>query len=163
MSTFQENLKKYRERLGISAKDFAAQIGVKYSTFSNYENQGREPKYDTLCKIAAALHVSIDDLLGYKKDEWESTKSILDREGYKISHPADSPSHALALSNKDGHTIPIVDERDLIQIVKRARSQTDTIKYSIFPSYLEREFYKLLTKRCIDLEIPPDHPIDNSK
>lgn len=65
MSTFQENLKKYREVLNINAKDFAALIGVNYSTYSNYENQGREPKYDTLCRIATALHVSIDDLLGH--------------------------------------------------------------------------------------------------
>lgn len=69
MSTFQDNLKKYRDRLGITAKDFAAQIGIPYTTYTAYENQGREPKYDTLCKIAAALNVSIDELLGYKVDK----------------------------------------------------------------------------------------------
>lgn len=60
---FQSNLRKYREGLGITAKDFAKQLGINYTTYANYENQGREPKYETLCKIAAALHVSIDDLL----------------------------------------------------------------------------------------------------
>ncbi len=67
--SFQQNLRKYRERIGISAKDFAAQIGTPYTTYVAYENQGREPKYDTLCKIAAALHVSIDDLLEYEPDK----------------------------------------------------------------------------------------------
>ena len=75
MSRFHSNLRQYREKLGINAKDLAAQIGIKYSTYSNYENQGREPNYDTLIKIAATLHVSIDDLLNYERpvlsiEEW---------------------------------------------------------------------------------------------
>ena len=66
--SFQDNLRQYREKAGINAKDFAAQLGIKYTTYTAYENQGREPKYDVLCKIAAALHVSIDELVGYKPD-----------------------------------------------------------------------------------------------
>ncbi len=89
MSKFQENLKKYREMLGISAKDFAAQIGIKYSTFSNYENQGREPKYDTLCIIAAALHVSIDDLLGYTPDRLAYWVSYFQKIGLPIQYRED--------------------------------------------------------------------------
>ena len=68
---FQENLRKYRDGLGITAKDFAAKIGINYTTYANYENRGKEPKFDTLCKIADALHVSIDDLLGYQVDKWD--------------------------------------------------------------------------------------------
>ena len=66
--SFQDNLRMYRERLGVNAKDFANQLEIKYTTYAGYENQGKEPKYDVLCKIAAALHVSIDELLGYKPD-----------------------------------------------------------------------------------------------
>lgn len=66
MSVFSDNLRRYREAAGYSqAKDFAAALGVKYSTYIGYEAQGREPKYDILCKIAAALHVSTDELLGH--------------------------------------------------------------------------------------------------
>lgn len=67
--SFAENLRKTREMRGISAKDFAYLIGIKYTTYTAYENQGREPKYDTLRKIAAALHISIDELLDYKASE----------------------------------------------------------------------------------------------
>lgn len=66
--SFQDNLRKYREGLGITAKDFAAQIGLNYTTYANYENRGKEPKYDTLCKIASALNVSIDELLDFTPD-----------------------------------------------------------------------------------------------
>lgn len=64
--TFQDNLKRYREMAGYSqAKEFAEKIGVPYQTYMGYENRGREPKFSTLIKIADALHVSIDKLLGH--------------------------------------------------------------------------------------------------
>lgn len=65
MSIFHERLRFYRERLGITAKEFAAQIGIKYSTYSGYEAAGKEPRYDTMIQIAEALHVSLDELFGY--------------------------------------------------------------------------------------------------
>ena len=63
---FQENLKKYREKAGYKqGKDFAKDLGIPYPTYMGYENRGREPKFDTLIKMADALHVSIDELVGY--------------------------------------------------------------------------------------------------
>ena len=66
--SFQENLKNTREHAGYeSAKDFAQNVlGIKYTTYLAYEwQEGREPKYDRLCEIAAALHVTTDELLGF--------------------------------------------------------------------------------------------------
>lgn len=100
MSTFQENLKKYRERLGITAKDFAAEVGIKYGTYISYETAGKEPKYDTLCKIASALHVSIDDLLGYKVDNMNKIDywlNYLNSSQMEISHG----SHHVAVALYD--------------------------------------------------------------
>ncbi len=63
--SFQENLKYYRERAGYkSAKEFANTLGIPPNTYVGYEVRGREPKFDTLCKIADLLEVSTDDLLG---------------------------------------------------------------------------------------------------
>lgn len=76
--SFQENLRKYRERAGYSqAKEFAEKISVPYQTYLNYENKGTEPKYATLCKIAEVLGVSTDELLGYSLDEFERCKALL--------------------------------------------------------------------------------------
>lgn len=74
---FQENLRYYRERAGYKqSKDFAQALDIPYSTYKGYETQGREPKYNTLCKIADLLNVSTDELLGrennilgYNEDE----------------------------------------------------------------------------------------------
>lgn len=99
MSDFQTNLRKYREGLGITAKDFAAQIGINYTTYANYENQGREPKYAILCKLAAALHVSTDDLLGYTPEQ---------------SAQQDKLSYWLEFANNAG--LPVKKHRDHILI-----------------------------------------------
>ena len=83
---FRDNLKIYREKLPgkVSAKDFAKSLKIPYSTYLGYENKGTEPKYDTLCKIAAALHVTTDELLGYTLDEYEKCCSIIYEFGYDI-------------------------------------------------------------------------------
>lgn len=63
--SFQENLRYYREKAGYKqAKDFAEALNIPYSTYTGYEVRNREPKYETLCRIADLLQVSTDDLLG---------------------------------------------------------------------------------------------------
>ncbi|RGQ07087.1 XRE family transcriptional regulator [Megamonas rupellensis] len=83
--SFQENLRYYREKAGYKqAKDFAKVLDVPYPTYVGYESQGREPKYNTLCKIADILQVSTDDLLGRTtnilgKNEDERLKQTLNK------------------------------------------------------------------------------------
>ena len=124
MSTFAENLRRYREAAGLTAKDLAAQIGIKYSTYSNYENQGREPNYDTLREIAAALHVSIDDLLDYQVDRLERWNGRLDGEdiGY-----IEEKGHWLLIDGNDGTTSrhATYTKKELIQLLEYAERLAD--------------------------------------
>ena len=63
---FQDNLRHYREKAGFKkAKDFAEEIGVLYNTYKGYESQNKEPKYETLVKIADKLGITTDELLGH--------------------------------------------------------------------------------------------------
>ena len=89
--TFQENLRFYRINAGYrQAKDFAAAIGVNYSTYMAYENQGKEPKYETLLRIAEALNVSIDTLLGFPgADRYEEFKRLVIAAGYPVEERND--------------------------------------------------------------------------
>ena len=61
---FRENLINYRKESQLNAKDFAKKLGISYTTYLSYE-KGRWPNEDKLVKIAAALNISIDQLLGY--------------------------------------------------------------------------------------------------
>lgn len=66
--TIGENIRRFRERKGVNMKQAAADIGMPYTTYLNYEYNRREPGIDALTKIAEYLDVSIDDILGTKKD-----------------------------------------------------------------------------------------------
>ena len=66
---FSKNLKRIRKSSGYTAKELAQKLELPYTTYVAYENQGREPKFDTLMKIADILHVSVDELLGYEVND----------------------------------------------------------------------------------------------
>ena len=84
MSNFNVNLKKIREKKGLTAKEVAIDLGIPYTTYLKYEGVG-EPRYDTLIKIADYLNVSIDELLGYTPNEYEKTKEFLESLGITVS------------------------------------------------------------------------------
>lgn len=73
---FAENLRVYRERMKLSRKEIAALLSISIQAYGHYENGEREPKLEMLVKIATTLHVSIDDLLGYKVDTYEHYKAV---------------------------------------------------------------------------------------
>ena len=62
-------IKKYRKSKGITQKEVARLAGIPYSTYSNYENNNREPNEEQLRKIASALCTSEAELLGLSKEE----------------------------------------------------------------------------------------------
>ncbi len=83
---FKENLKYYREQAGYKqAKQFAQELGIKYTQYIAYEGKGSEPRYELLCKIAQKLNISVDQLLGVEKDEFCEAKSLIEKnKGFKV-------------------------------------------------------------------------------
>ena len=81
---FQENLRFYKEKAGYtSAKDFSKALNIPYNTYAGYESQYREPKYETLIKIADLLNVSTDELLGHENVSFVTPKKDYDRLGVR--------------------------------------------------------------------------------
>lgn len=64
-----DKLKELRERQGLNKKEFASFLGLKYTTYNNYETGLREPSSDFLILVSEKLNVSIDYLLGLKDDK----------------------------------------------------------------------------------------------
>ena len=59
-----ENIKKYRNKQGLSQEDFAKKSGVKYTTLTKIErNVIKKPSVHIMAKLAKALGVSIEDLI----------------------------------------------------------------------------------------------------
>lgn len=64
-----EKLKEIREATGMNKKEFANYIGLKYTTYNNYETGTREPASDFLILISEKFDVSIDYILGLKEEK----------------------------------------------------------------------------------------------
>ena len=58
-------IKELRLSKGYSAKEFAKKLEIPYSTYSNYENNNREPSLDTLHKICDNLGVTVEELIRF--------------------------------------------------------------------------------------------------
>lgn len=51
----------------ISSRRLSTMSGVNYETIQNYRYKHYEPSFRNMCKIADALHVSLDELRGDKQ------------------------------------------------------------------------------------------------
>ena len=59
-----ENIKKHRNKQGLSQEDFAKKSGVKYTTLTKIEsNVIKKPSVILMSKLAKTLGVSIEDLI----------------------------------------------------------------------------------------------------
>lgn len=56
-------IKHYREKIGMSQKDFAEKIGVSTNRASNWERGINRPDVDYLVKICEVLGITADELL----------------------------------------------------------------------------------------------------
>ena len=64
LPTIARNMKKYRNKLGISQDKLSKMAEVTLHTITKIESGATpDPRIETLRKIAAALEVKVDDLL----------------------------------------------------------------------------------------------------
>ena len=59
---FSENLKKTRQKIGLSQKDFAQKLEIQQSQYSRYEI-GTSPSTDILNKLIQVFNININYLL----------------------------------------------------------------------------------------------------
>ena len=62
--TTGQRIKAARKRAGLTQKELGAKLGVAYQTLAQWENDLRNPKIETIQRIADALGVSLQYILG---------------------------------------------------------------------------------------------------
>ena len=63
-STIAENIKKYRNKMGVSQDRLSKLADITYNTIIKIESGANiNPTIETLSKIAKALNVGVDDLI----------------------------------------------------------------------------------------------------
>ena len=65
---FSVRLKELRLKKGLTQTELGEKVGVKQSTFTNWENGKREPNFETLLKLASILKTTTSYLLGEKNE-----------------------------------------------------------------------------------------------
>lgn len=68
-----KNLKALRQSLNMSQKEFAASLGIGYTTYNGYETGARDPKSDFWIAVAKKYGVTIDYLMGYTNEPHKTT------------------------------------------------------------------------------------------
>ena len=64
------NIKKAREKVGLTQQELANELGIAQSTVAMWETQNSLPRTDKLLALAKVLGCTIDELLkGEEKDE----------------------------------------------------------------------------------------------
>jgi len=66
MIKMNERINKIRRKKGLSQTELGNSIGVSQQVITNYERGLREPSIETLLKIAGALGISLEHLIGAK-------------------------------------------------------------------------------------------------
>jgi transcriptional regulator with XRE-family HTH domain len=61
---FKENLRLLREQAGLTQTEMAKRAGVPFRSYQNWEAGSREPRIQALAALAAALGVTVDELIG---------------------------------------------------------------------------------------------------
>ncbi|MGN0290923.1 MAG: helix-turn-helix domain-containing protein [Lachnospiraceae bacterium] len=112
-----EKIKRARKASGLTQREMAKKLGLAYSTYSNYENNHREPDLDTINKICAILGIDKDALFY----DFLSTDEIEFSKKHSLSL-TDGSYHEITVSlltlNSDGRNKVAEYADDLSQIPK---------------------------------------------
>ena len=76
--SFAQRLRTMREFRGISQSELAARAGLQASAVSHFETATRKPSFDNLKRLADALRITTDYLLG-RTNEMEGSAASADR------------------------------------------------------------------------------------
>ena len=81
MIKMNEQIRKIRRQKGLSQVELGDRIGVSQQVITNYERGIREPDLETMLKIAGALQVSIEILVGEKpvKQDEQTSRALQKR------------------------------------------------------------------------------------
>ena len=76
--TTGQRIKEARKKAGLTQKELAAKLGIAYQTLAQWENDLRNPKRETLQKIASALGINWYELYAESEEEQIEAKKNYD-------------------------------------------------------------------------------------
>ncbi|MDK8254107.1 MAG: helix-turn-helix transcriptional regulator, partial [Dialister micraerophilus] len=118
----------YREQKGLKSIEFAQMLGLKYPTYLNYENNGKEPKFEILVKIADLLNVSLDELLGRDFGKLERYIRFCENIGFNVSYENEKDGLLHIFIDEDNSFF--IGKNDFIDVLTSVLSSKEYEEYT---------------------------------
>lgn len=94
--TTGQRIKLARKSAGLTQKELGQKLGITYQTVAQWENNLRNPKHETLMRIAEALDITIDYLWGFtdSSDTRIATQGDIDKFDGELVYTAENLSQS---------------------------------------------------------------------
>ena len=122
--TTGQRIKAARKNAGLTQKELGQRLGVAYQTLAQWENDLRNPKYETLQRIAAALNVDVSWLMnGYTLEQRDQ-----ESKDYVKKRFAETNAWKDRL-DEIGQDLGKLNDEGQVEAVKRVKELTEIEKY----------------------------------
>lgn len=112
-----DRIRAVRKSKGLTQKRLGELCGIAEPTIRKYELGKLNPKYETIAKIAAALEISIVDLMGWDEQYPNvGADCVLYEKALETNTPFGKAVTLLAQLNEDGQAKAIAYMQDLLKI-----------------------------------------------
>jgi transcriptional regulator with XRE-family HTH domain len=145
-----ENIRRIRRIKDLTMKELATMVGVSEQGMGNYERGDREPNINMINKIAAALDVSVSELIGPPEDKSSPIKNLSSLAKVELSQIMSSEN----LKDLSRESLLLLDSQ-INQLVRQSDNKT----------YSSREGFLALCRFCgitIDLDPTEDGEVNEA-
>ena len=140
-------IKEIRKSKGLSQREAAKKLNMAFSTYSNYENNNREPNFETLKRIADVLGVSVAQLVNDDAVADEETSifqqmmDYLDEIGLSLDQDESDIEHdRFQIVSAEHGTIALLSHFELQSLFESILKDADTRKNRYIINRLSAEF-----------------------
>lgn len=127
-------IKRIRMNKKISQRAVAEALGIPYSTYSNYENNNREPNHDTLKRIADVLDVSVSYLIYGETGSMATNTAeyLLTLSGFELNENPDGTFTICDIENNKTKNSVIVTVSQLKRLVLETSDYVTYLTQKLF-------------------------------
>lgn len=109
-----ETIREIRKNKGLTMKELGNKVGLSEQGIGNYERGDRKPNIEILTKIAKALNVSVNDLIGFSINIEMHTTENISPKGQELMESSDLLKQSVTNTNNIRAYQLAGDDNDLI-------------------------------------------------
>lgn len=130
--SYGKKIKEARKSAGLTQQQLADRLGVSFVNISQYENDKRNPKYETLKKIANALGISIYELLDMQDANTdEFTRELLSPDNSfidRVELVLNDLSHQIKHYEKIGDTEKVTELKEYASLLSTQKKRIEAYR-----------------------------------